>query len=60
MSGTPVTMTKQPLSAKEKSGLQRLNSALEKLHLAEAEVARARGDLARKGVRLDISESMHW
>lgn len=60
MSGSPDTRASESLSAKEKTGLQRYNSALEKLHLAEAELARVRGDLAKKGIRFAAANEMHW
>jgi hypothetical protein len=41
-------------------GLERFQAALEKLHLAEAELARVRVDLAKKGVILDVEDDLHW
>lgn len=42
------------------AALERFHTGLEKLHLAEAELASIRADLARSGVNVDISDSLHW
>ena len=42
------------------AALERFHTGLEKLHLAEAELASIRADLARSGVNIAISDSLHW
>ncbi len=42
------------------AALQQFHTVLEKFHLAEAELARVRADLAGRGVYLDVCDEMHW
>ncbi|HEX2018891.1 MAG TPA: hypothetical protein VGO17_08120 [Aurantimonas sp.] len=42
------------------AALERFHTGLEKLHLAEAELASIRADLARSGVNVAINDSLHW
>jgi hypothetical protein len=58
MVGTADGMTEKETAA-HLEGLQRYHSAVEKVHLAEAELARVRADLAKSGVLLEVGE-MHW
>jgi hypothetical protein len=41
-------------------GLQQFQAALEKLHTAEAELARVRVDLLARGLDLDVRDELHW
>ncbi|UIJ73295.1 hypothetical protein [Aurantimonas sp. HBX-1] len=66
MSGTAEGMNaSQEASGREENevrmaALERFHSGLEKLHLAEAELASIRADMARNGINVAISDSLHW
>ncbi|WP_157038799.1 hypothetical protein [Rhodopseudomonas palustris] len=60
MSGSAEEGVQIERSKEHLEGLQQFHSALEKLHTAEAELARLRVDLLSRGVDLDVCDELHW
>lgn len=61
MSGEPPTEGVQaPRSKEHLEALQHFHSALEKLHTAEAELARVRVDALSRGLDINVADELHW
>lgn len=61
MSGEPSTDTVQVARSRDHlEALQQFHTALEKLHTAEAELARVRVDALSRGLDLNVADELHW